>query len=308
MESELDRGSSFHFTLYVRLAPGVEKLETSVHASVLSGRRLLILDDNETMRRVLARQAESWGVEPRACASLAEARRRLEGDEAFDFAVVDRDVLRSEGDEISATFSAAADLPLVLLTPLDLEELELEGEENEWPSLAAVVNKPIKWLRLFDVLRRLVTEPSDHVRIPSAAPERDHLRRWIGPLRILLAEDNVVNQKVATAMLERLGYRTDLAANGLEVLEALKRQPYDLVLMDVRMPEMDGIEATRRLKSDLAHDEHPRIIAMTASAMRGDRERCIEAGMDDYISKPIKIEDLEAALVRSRPFLHRRTA
>jgi CheY-like chemotaxis protein len=118
------------------------------------------------------------------------------------------------------------------------------------------------------------------------------------PLRILLAEDNVVNQKVALRTLERMGYRADVAANGIEVLDALERQPYDVVLMDMQMPEMDGLEATRRICKRWIPTRRPRIIAMTANAMRGDREQCLDAGMDDYISKPVRIEDLVASLER----------
>ncbi len=131
---------------------------------------------------------------------------------------------------------------------------------------------------------------------PPASIDRDLARKL--PLRILVADDSVVNQKVARMFLERMGYRCDLAANGLEVLEALKRQPYDVVLMDVQMPELDGLETTRRIRRDTAADKQPRIIAVTAGAMRGDREKCLAAGMDDYVSKPVQAEELQAALVR----------
>jgi CheY-like chemotaxis protein len=119
------------------------------------------------------------------------------------------------------------------------------------------------------------------------------------PLRILVAEDNVVNQKLALRILEKLGYRADIAANGLEVLEALERQPYDLLLSDVQMPEMDGLEATRRILERWSEGERPWIVAMTAEAMQGDRERCLEAGMDDYLTKPIRVEELVAAIERT---------
>jgi CheY-like chemotaxis protein/HPt (histidine-containing phosphotransfer) domain-containing protein len=121
------------------------------------------------------------------------------------------------------------------------------------------------------------------------------------PLRILLAEDNVVNQKVALRLLERLGYRADVVANGLEALDAVQRQTYDVVLMDLQMPEMDGLEASRRLKQSGAVTPSPRIIALTADAMQGDRERCLAAGMDDYITKPIRVEALVAALAKTQP-------
>ncbi len=123
------------------------------------------------------------------------------------------------------------------------------------------------------------------------------------PLRILLAEDNAINQQVALSFLERLGYRADVAANGLEVLRSLRRQPYDVVLMDVHMPEMDGLEATRRIRQEFAAEAQPRIIAMTADAMREDREACLAAGMEDYISKPVQVGELVAALSKCQPRL-----
>jgi CheY-like chemotaxis protein len=140
-----------------------------------------------------------------------------------------------------------------------------------------------------------------------AVPERSTLDPGMAsrlPLRILLAEDNVVNQKLALRMLSQMGYRADVAANGLEVLQAVGRQPYDVILMDVQMPEMDGLEATRRLCAELPGPRgqgrsRPRIIAMTANAMQGDREMCLQAGMDDYISKPIRVDELVSALSRA---------
>jgi CheY-like chemotaxis protein len=128
------------------------------------------------------------------------------------------------------------------------------------------------------------------------------------PLRLLLAEDNATNQKLALRILARLGYGADVAANGLEVLEALNRQPYDVVLMDVQMPEMDGLEATRALRRELPEMHQPHVIAMTANAMQGDREMCLAAGMDDYVSKPIRIEELVGALSKSRPLAISRQA
>jgi CheY-like chemotaxis protein len=121
------------------------------------------------------------------------------------------------------------------------------------------------------------------------------------PLRILLAEDNVMNQKLALRLLQQMGYRADLASNGLEVIESIERQPYDVVLMDVQMPEMDGLEASRRIVARWQPDERPRIVAMTANAMAGDREECLAAGMDDYMTKPIRVDALVEALLQARP-------
>jgi CheY-like chemotaxis protein len=139
-------------------------------------------------------------------------------------------------------------------------------------------------------------------RGPSAgAPKPDAELAQRHPLRILLAEDNAVNQKLALRLLQQMGYRADVAANGIEVIEALQRQPYDVVLMDVQMPDMDGLEATRRIVSRWSADQRPRIVAMTANAMQGDREECLAAGMDDYITKPIRVEALQQALRACSP-------
>jgi CheY-like chemotaxis protein len=188
-----------------------------------------------------------------------------------------------------------AELPLVLLSSL--------GRREETAHLfAANLTKPVKPSQLYDVLAKLFWREGDG---PAPAPT-PVAAGTAGPDdcfmdRILLAEDNAVNQKVALTMLQKLGFRADVAANGLEVLAAVERQPYDVILMDVQMPEMDGLEATRqlaKLRPDPAR--RPWIIALTANAMQGDREMCLAAGMDDYISKPIKRTELLAAIERAR--------
>jgi CheY-like chemotaxis protein len=169
-------------------------------------------------------------------------------------------------------------------------------------NFAAFLNKPVKQSQLYNVLLPILSKQPLKVALsltPSAQiyPQLAQAR----PLRILLAEDNVVNQKVALLMLQRMGYRADVAGNGLEVLEALERQPYDVLLMDVQMPEMDGLTATHRICQEWSHSQRPWIIAMTANAMQGDREACINAGMDDYLSKPIQVEELIQALSKCQP-------
>jgi CheY-like chemotaxis protein len=187
---------------------------------------------------------------------------------------------------------------LILLTSLGRRELS-EGADE----FAAHLSKPVKPSALFDALIGVVT--GQPVRVsPRKAMGALPLNAQMGeqwPLRILLAEDNPTNQKLAVIILGRLGYRADLAANGLEAWQALERQPYDVVLMDMQMPELDGLEATRRIRQELPALRQPHIIAMTANAMQGDREACLAAGMNDYVSKPIRIEELVAALSTSRP-------
>jgi CheY-like chemotaxis protein/HPt (histidine-containing phosphotransfer) domain-containing protein len=162
------------------------------------------------------------------------------------------------------------------------------------------LTKPVKSSQLYNVLMGIFAGQCMWVSEPKAQPQFDTAIALRHPLRILLAEDNVVNQKVALRILERMGYRADVAANGLEVLEALERQHYDVVLMDVQMPEMDGVETTQRIREQWMDGERPWIVAMTAHALSGDRERCLGVGMDDYISKPVRVEELMAALERCR--------
>jgi CheY-like chemotaxis protein len=185
-------------------------------------------------------------------------------------------------------------LPVILLTSLGRREVH-EDELN----FAAYLTKPLKPSALFDALAGIFVR---HMAAPQPEPARvttDPDMAKAHPLRILLAEDNAVNQKLALRILEQMGYRADVASNGLEAVESVERQTYDLVLMDVQMPEMDGLDATRAIRH-LKGLSQPRIVAMTANAMQGDRELCIAAGMDDYISKPIRLNELIAALKASK--------
>jgi CheY-like chemotaxis protein len=166
---------------------------------------------------------------------------------------------------------------------------------------SAQLAKPLRASQLYNALLRVLAEQADeepHLATPAAGT--DTRAPTVSSLRILLAEDNAVNQKVALRLLERLGYGADVASNGLEALEALERQPYDVVLMDVQMPELDGLDASRRIRERWPSEARPRIIAMTANAMAEDREACLAAGMDDYVAKPIRPEELEDALSRAR--------
>ena len=146
------------------------------------------------------------------------------------------------------------------------------------------------------LVEALAIEVVKPVNVAALEQQFDHTLAERIPIRILLAEDNAVNQKLALRMLDRMGYRADVAANGLEVLEALGRQFYDLIFMDVQMPEMDGLEATRAIRVMPSLARQPRVVAMTANAMQGDREMCLEAGMDDYVSKPIQVKELQRAI------------
>jgi PAS domain S-box-containing protein len=291
------RGSTFSFTVHLGAAPARPKLYVGGGKAGLQGRRLLVVDDNATGRRILCELARGWGMVPQAVVSPTEALALLRGPEAFDLAVLDMQMPDMDGVELASRIRqlrGPEELPLILLTSL--------GRRENSPHFAACLNKPIKPTALFesllDVLRRNGRRSSSSAAPVTPSPA---LPETVRAERILLAEDNIVNQKVALLTLRKLGYQADVATNGQEVLEAVARQPYEIVLMDVQMPDMDGFEATRRLRQLPNTAPHrPWVIALTANAMEGDREHCLAAGMDDYISKPIKPAAVEAALERAR--------
>jgi PAS domain S-box-containing protein len=286
-ESRVGEGSTFRFTITAEAAPAAAPAYAA-GAPQLQGRRVLIVDDNATNRQILRRQTESWGMVARDTESPAEALEWVGRGDPFDVAILDMQMPEMDGLELAGEIRRHRDartLPLVMLTSL--------GRRTEAGSdpFAAQLTKPIKPSQLYDALmnvfgQRTEARPSAAAAVTGPASV---------PIRILVAEDNAVNQQLALLLLQKLGYRADVAADGREALEALERQPYDVVLMDVHMPEMDGLEATRRIHQRWA-EERPRIVAMTANALEGDREACLAAGMDDYISKPIRDEELAAAL------------
>ncbi|MEO5691887.1 MAG: GAF domain-containing protein [Usitatibacter sp.] len=290
----LGKGATFHFTIRVpvaQLPPARTRDFVGVQAE-LKGKRVLVVDDNATNRRVLGLQTAKWGMQPRDTGSPAEALRWVEAGEAFDLAILDMHMPEMDGLALARRIRAhAATLPLVLFSSLGRRESgDVDGIFNGY------LAKPIHQSQLHDTLVALVANESAPRTVQPTRPSLDSRMGARHPLRILLAEDNVVNQKLALRILQQLGYRADVAANGIEAVESVERQRYDVVLMDVQMPEMDGLEATRRICARWSVGERPRIVAMTANAMQGDRELCLGAGMDDYVTKPIRVERLVEAL------------
>jgi PAS domain S-box-containing protein len=293
-------GSTFYFTM---VAPSISAqiVEPMKLLPQLSGKRLLIVDDHPANRQILTLQAEAWGMEIWAVQSGAEALHWLKGGASFDVAILDMQMPEMDGLTLASAIHQHPNgqrLPLVLLTSIGTVEASMTALSAHF---AACLSKPIKQSQLYEVLAQALQSQLAKAVQPPSNPVPDDLQLAEKlPLRILLAEDHLVNQKVALLLLGRLGYRADVAANGLEVLEALHRQPYDVVLMDVQMPEMDGLEASRRIQQDWPVHARPWIIAMTANVMQGDRQMCLDAGMNDYVSKPIRAEALIQALSRSQ--------
>jgi CheY-like chemotaxis protein len=300
VESEEQRGSTFYFTITAKVAPisyyhpKAEPCQ-SVH---LQGKRLLIVEDNNTHRQILKLQAQAWGMVPYAISSGAEALRLLELHDHFDLAVLDMQMPEMDGLELAQRISHLPrhrHLPLVVLSSLGISHIDAAKAQVNF---AAVLSKPVKQFHLHDALMQVLSHQ------PLPPKERSAPQNIVVPeqqLRILLAEDNLVNQKVALHMLKRIGYQADTVMNGAEALHRLRENSYDVILMDLQMPRMDGLEATRRIIAEFPIDLRPHIIAMTANAMEGDREACLAAGMNDYITKPVKIEQLSQVLSRCQP-------
>jgi CheY-like chemotaxis protein/anti-sigma regulatory factor (Ser/Thr protein kinase) len=295
VESTEGVGSVFRFTIDVGVASGRGIISPSPLAATLAGKRALIVDDNATNRRILRSYLQRWDMTAEE-AEGGEAALQLMAGGPFDLCLVDMYMPGMDGLTLAGKLrerQAGARVPVILLTSGYRDEIA----RNASVAGVAVLDKPIRQ----SVLHRAICQAlGGHVE--SGAPVRSASVDVIAerhPLSILLAEDNSVNQIVAQRMLERLGYRVDIVADGNEAQEAFRRRPYDVVLMDVQMPTVDGLAATRLIRQNTTIGQ-PWIIAMTANAMTGDRERCLAAGMNDYVTKPIKLQELQDALLRVR--------
>jgi PAS domain S-box-containing protein len=318
VESEYGKGSTFHFTFVANPAPTEPHPFLSSDQPVLRGKRVLVVDDNATNRAILSHQLNRWGMQTKIVDSGSQALEQIHRSEPFDLAILDMNMPEMDGLTLAKRIRQQADttnnpllrqLPLMLWSSIALREKGSRTEDPAAPSdITATLIKPIRPSLLYDTLvdffQQQAPTPENTTQrtsISTSSTIWKDIDRQMGqkhPLHILLAEDNIVNQKVALRMLEKLGYRADVASNGIEVVRSLGQYRYDVVLMDVQMPEMDGVEATQYIRTTLPPDQQPTIIAMTAHAMEGNREWLLEAGMDDYVSKPVRLEDLVAALLR----------
>ncbi|MCT7957896.1 response regulator [Laspinema palackyanum] len=294
VESKVGEGSTFYFTMIVaKDSQPLPVYEIGTEAK-LQGKRLLIVDDYEINRQILIRQTQKWGMIPVAVSSPLEAIATLNRGESFDLAILDMQMPEMDGITLGSELHKLRDpqtLPLILLTSMG------QSLNAALPNFAGCFTKPIKCSHLYEVLLNVVANKKAIIAAHGPSiPQIDPQLAERFPLRILLAEDNRINQKVALKILSQMGYHADVANNGVEALAALHQHPYDVVLMDVQMPEMDGLEATRQINQEWAPSQRPQIVAMTAGAMEGDRQKCLEAGMNEYITKPVKVTVLQTIL------------
>ena len=296
VQSEKGGGSRFWFTSLFRDAKGGAK--DMRQAISLSGTFVAVVDDNRTNRTILERYLRSWGMRERSFESgpdaLREMRDAARGDDGFDVAIVDMMMPAMDGAAVTAeirTDRALKNMVVILLTSAGHSEVPVPGVDAE-------LIKPVRASQLFDVLHTKLEERSARAARAAVESEEGATDAARRQARVLVVEDNAANLKLTVRLVERLGYQTDVAANGADALGMIERTQYDAVLMDCQMPEMDGYEATKLIRKSETSRRHLPIVAMTADALSGDRERCLAAGMDDYISKPVKLHVVAAVLGR----------
>jgi len=296
VESEAGCGSTFHFTIQIERVAATSVESWEERRPRLSGRRVLVIEDNETNRRILRYWLERFGMRCVTVATALEAMEQLQSESAFDAAIIDFELPDTDTLSLAETIRKLPGGQAVHLLLLTSVRLRVGDPRAVQARISASIHKPIRPRQLFEALSQTFDRRPASVRTAPAVMAFDPSFATRLPLRILMADDNRINQKVGRGFLEKLGYRADVVGNGLEVIEALQRQPYDIIFLDIQMPEMDGYETARQIQ--LRWADRPRIVAMTGNAMQGDREKCLAAGMDDYVVKPVRIEDLRATLER----------
>ena len=309
VESEWGVGSTFFFTLPLEKQPEGTRF-VPVPSADLEDTKVLIVDDNETNRKIVYEQVIAWGMKNGMAldgqSALEMLRRASQLGEPYDLAILDMQKPQMGGIELARKIRAEPRVSSTKLVMLSSIGQRGESEEARQAGMDAYLTKPVRQSQLYDAIATVLGTTVEEEALEKSKQELPSLvtsyslneARARSRPRILVAEDNAVNQKVTVKMLERLGYWADVAADGLEAVEALSRIPYGAVLMDVQMPEMDGYEATAEIRRREGLERHTPIIAMTAKVMRGDREKALETGMDDYVSKPVNLEQLKKVLAR----------
>jgi CheY-like chemotaxis protein len=300
VESEQGTGSRFHFTAHFGLQKVPARTIVPRDPATLRDMRVLVVDDNATNRQILLKMLANWHTTPLAAESGAKAITALKEAQGlgrhFPLILVDAQMPEMDGFALAESIKRNPEWGTATIMMLSSAGQRGDAKRCRELGIAAYLTKPVRQAELLDaILTALGTKPIKEA-LP-AVVTRHSLRENSKHLCILLVEDNAVNQKLAARLLEKRGHTVAIAGNGREALAALEKQSFDLVFMDVQMPEMDGFEATAAIRGkEKASGNHLPIIAMTAHAMAGDKERCLEAGMDDYITKPIRLEELDSLL------------
>ncbi len=312
IESKLGEGSTFWFTAYFEAQADQTKSEQRINTADLEGVRTLIVDDNTTNRRIFVHQTASWGMIPTEAESGAEAleilRSAADRKETFEVAILDLMMPEMDGFQLAEAIKADPIISSTRLILLPSFGKRGHGKLARKTGIAAYLQKPVRQSQLYSCLVSVMCAESENFTneesprlvtkysLNKITPPNTNIEKFVSTARILVAEDNPVNQKVAFSQLKSLGYAVEIVNNGREAVNALKKADYDIVLMDCQMPEMDGFEATAEIRRQEKGEKYTKIVAMTAHAIEGDREKCLSAGMDDYLSKPVKIEMLQQML------------
>jgi signal transduction histidine kinase/HPt (histidine-containing phosphotransfer) domain-containing protein len=301
VDSDAGHGATFHFTILAQGAAANSPPAWQSAQPQLAGKRLLVAEDGVSMARILRHRLQQWGITVEMTATAAATLALLEKDKSFDAAILDLQLPEADGFALARNIrkqSHGRFLPLLFLSASRLRSDDFRAADLD---VSQFVHKPIRPAQLLESLCRALSVQVQRDKKSAYTPglDSDFARRL--PLRVLLADDNPINQKVGVSVLNKLGYQADLACDGKQVLTALEHKPYDVLFLDVQMPEMDGLECAKQICLRWTRDRRPIIIAMTGNALMGDREKCLAAGMDDYISKPVRVADLQAALERWGP-------
>ena len=295
VESEAEKGTTFYFTIIADSVSSISKVYLRGQTQQLKDKKLLIIDDNETNRKILTTQVENWGMKCMSTDNTALGLNWLRNGEAFDIAILDYNMPQMNGMTLSSEIKkieSCKDLPIIILTSFGKQETLSSGDMS---NVASVISKPIKHSQLKE---HIIQHLNNVNKKPDAKPSNENKdksdegsKRY--PLNILLGEDNIVNQKVTKRILERLGYEIDIAATGKEVYNAAKNRKYDLILMDINMPELNGYETSKLIRQELSKENQPVIIAMTASSLQESKNDFENSGMNDFIEKPVNYDELK---------------
>ena len=304
-ESKEGEGSTFFFTIMTTASQSdlnIPKLYLQGSKVELTHKRVLIVDDNKTNLQILKELCQVWKLTPRTTPSPHEALSWIERGDAFDIAIIDFQMPEMDGIQLATEIRKQRSkeaLPFILFSSLGKTVKDLNMPADLFQKQ---IFKPVKQSQLFNAILEVALGKNLNPERKTIAIRNDEtIPMGKTPLRILIAEDGLINQKILLRMLEQIGCTADVVSNGLKAIEAVEAIKYDIVFMDVHMPEMDGLEATRRIVNSRLASERPKIIALTADAMSGDKEKCIEAGMDDYITKPVRLEEVLSTLRRWVP-------